>query len=65
MPQGGPVPAKDLQQGLYLFTSAGGSRQRVMVAAVALLYLGSMTFFAAHEASFGLRVAVVEPAATT
>ena len=35
------------------------------MAAVAQLYLGSMTFSAAREArgSFGLRVAVVEPSA--
>ena len=35
---------------LYLYTSMGGPRKGAMVAAVAQLYLGSMTFFAAREA---------------
>ena len=43
-----------------------GLCQGAMVAAVAQLYLGSMTLFAARSlGSFGLRVAVVEPSAKT
>ena len=35
---------------LFYNTSVGGTRKGAMVAAVAQLYLGSMTFFAAREA---------------
>ena len=73
---GPPAPREVLQEGSRDVPAKTGlgslplhlrrrPRQGAMVAAVAQLYLGSMTFFAAREGSFGLRVAVVEPSAKT